>query len=292
MKIRCFMVGMALSTLVQLPLTAHATTTIDATNRYAFGANIGWMNWRGDTNNGAVIGEYVCSGSLYSANVGWISLGNGAPLNGIQYQNASTNDFGVNHDGFGNLRGYAYAANVGWINFETNGAPHVDLTTGKLSGAIYSANCGWISLSNGFAHVQTTTIPAGADTDGDGIADAWERQKFGNLITADATSDADTDTFTDRQEYLADTNPNDSGSYLFITDFDPGTDGTLPKLTWTSVLSRQYRIQKTLDLAPSLWTDSGLGLIPADGNTTARDFPDTNAPVRFYRVEAVRPLSQ
>jgi hypothetical protein len=35
-----------------------------------------------------------------------------------------------------------------------------------------------------------------------------------------------------------------------------------------------------------------LGLIPADGGTTARDFPDTNAPVRFYRVEAVRPLSQ
>ena len=46
---------------------SRATTTI---NKFAYGANLGWMDWRGDTNNGAVIGEYVCSGNIYSANVG------------------------------------------------------------------------------------------------------------------------------------------------------------------------------------------------------------------------------
>src|SRR2546423_11446003 len=81
-----------------------ALTTIDATNQYAYGANIGWMDWRGDTNNGAVIGEYVCSGYIYAANVGWINLGSGSPTNGIQYQNLAASDFGVNQDGFGNLR--------------------------------------------------------------------------------------------------------------------------------------------------------------------------------------------
>src|SRR2546423_15704521 len=55
-----------------------ALTTIDATNQYAYGANIGWMDWRGDTNNGAVIGEYGCSGYIYAANVGWINLGSGS----------------------------------------------------------------------------------------------------------------------------------------------------------------------------------------------------------------------
>src|SRR5262245_4201504 len=75
-------------------LFVKAGTTINAANPYAFGANFGWINWRGDDANGAVIGEYVCSGSIYAANVGWIRLGSGAPANGIQYQNISANDFG------------------------------------------------------------------------------------------------------------------------------------------------------------------------------------------------------
>jgi hypothetical protein len=41
------------------------------------------------TNNGAVIGDYVCSGYIYAANVGWINLGSGSPTNGIRYQNFS-----------------------------------------------------------------------------------------------------------------------------------------------------------------------------------------------------------
>src|SRR5882762_3216800 len=106
---------------------ARAATTINAANQYAYGANLGWMDWRGDTNSGAVIGEYVCSGYIYAANVGWINLGSGAPTNGIQYQNLAASDFGVNQDGLGNLRGYAYGANIGWINFENTGGPKVDL---------------------------------------------------------------------------------------------------------------------------------------------------------------------
>ena len=58
----------------------RAATTVDAANKYAYAANLGWMDWVADTNNGAVIGEYVCSGSIYSANLGWISLGSGIAL--------------------------------------------------------------------------------------------------------------------------------------------------------------------------------------------------------------------
>ena len=85
--------------------------------------------------NGIVIGEYVCSGYTFSANCGWIHLGSNAPANGIQYQNNSATDYGVNHDGLGNLRGYANGANIGWVNFESTGAPSVDLITGKFSGS-------------------------------------------------------------------------------------------------------------------------------------------------------------
>jgi len=53
-----------LSLLLLIGGAAHAATTIDALNRYAYGANLGWMDWTGgsgETTTGAVIGEYVCS---------------------------------------------------------------------------------------------------------------------------------------------------------------------------------------------------------------------------------------
>jgi hypothetical protein len=271
--------------------TARAATTINATNRFAYGANFGWVNWSGDTNNGAVIGDYVCSGYLYSANAGWIHLGSGFPANLIQYQNNSASDYGVNHDGLGNLRGYAYGANIGWIAFENLGAPKVDLFTGKLSGHIYSANCGWISLSNAHAHVQTDFIVPGLDTDGDGIADAWELTYTNSLAGFGPGSDADGDGATDKDEYLAGTHPLNPASVLAITAYSSLPDGTLPSLTWNSVMTRQYRILKRLDLTTPVWFDSGLGLIAPDGATTTRSFADTNAPQRFYRVQAIKPLS-
>jgi len=277
--------------LVMTGCVAFAAATINAANKSSYGANVGWVDWRGDTNNGAVIGEYVCSGYIYSANVGWIHLGNGSPANGIQYSNNAANDFGVSHDGLGNLRGYAYVANIGWINFENIGAPKMDLLTGRLSGSIYSANCGWISLSNAFAFVQTDTIAPGADTDGDGIADAWELIYTNTLTAFTASSDTDGDGFSDKNEYLADTNPKDANSKLAITAFSTPSGGTLPSVTWQSALTRQYHIEKSLSLTTPSWFDSGLGLISPDGTSTTRNFADTNAPMRFYRMQALKPLS-
>lgn len=268
----------------------HAATTIDPANKYAYGANLGWMDWRGDTTHGAVIGAYVCSGYIYSANVGWISLGSGSPTNQIYYQNTSANDFGVNQDGLGNLRGYAYGANVGWINFENTGAPKVDLHTGVITGYVYSANCGWISLSNSVARVQTDTIDQGL-MDTNGLPIAWELLNFGHT-GVDPNADPDGDGMNNIQEYLAGTNPNDANSDLEITAFNSTADGTLATVTWESVLTRNYYLQKRLSLDPANpWLDSGLGLISPDGSSTTRIIPDTNAPARFYRVQAIRPLA-
>jgi len=277
--------------LVNVLLAAPAATTINATNKNAYSANLGWLDWRGDTNKGAVIGEYGCSGFLYAANVGWIHLGSGDPADGLRYQNLSGSDFGVNQDGLGNLRGYAYGANIGWINFENTGAPRVDLKTGTLGGYIYSANCGWISVSNGLAQVQTDTIANGADTDGDGITDAWELSYTNTLSAFTVSSDTDGDGLSDQSEYFADTNPTNSADKLVITEYLTSPGGTLATLTWPSKLTRCYQIEKTLDFATPLWLDSGLGLIAPDDVTTTRMFPDTNAPARFYRLKALKPLA-
>jgi hypothetical protein len=277
--------------------TSRAATTINAVNHYAYGANIGWMDGRGNIASGAVMGEYVCSGNIYSANAGWINLGTGFPTNGIQYRNLATNDFGVNLDSLGYLSGYAYGANIGWIVF-TNGSasgplsatdwPRVNMASGKLSGYAYSANCGWISLSNAAAFVQTDKIAPGADLNGDGIPDAWEIQNFGTA-NINVNADADGDGVSNLQEYYAGTNPKDSNDYLHITYVARGDLApNFTTLHWTSVPTRFYTIQYRQGLdAGSPWADSigyGFGAGSSTFNTG-----HTNA-FEFYRIRAYRPL--
>ena len=292
-------------TLIKLPLAVvalvsafslqpsawlHAATTIDAANRYAWGANLGWMDWVGDTNNGAAIGDYVCSGFIYSANVGWINLGSGSPADGVYYQNNSASDFGVNNDGLGNLSGYAWGANIGWLAFEqTYGQPKVNMLTGQMSGYVWSANCGWISLSNAVASVQTDSLFPGPLAP-DGLPIPWLLTYFGTT-NVDANADPTGKGMTIGQDYLAGTDPTNANSVLRITAGSFARGGTNASLTWNSVPTRYYYIRKTTGLSAPAWTDSGLGLVtPSAGSSTTDSFTDTNAPVRFYRVEAVFPL--
>ena len=258
--------------------TVRAATTIDATSRYAYAANLGWMDWRGDTNNGAVIGEYVCSGNIYSANVGWINLGSGTPTNGIYYQNLSANDFGVNQDGLGNLSGYAYGANIGWINFETNGAPKVDLLTGKLSGSVYSANCGWISLSNATAYVQTDSIQKGALAP-NGLPIAWLMQNFGTTnISANASPTGKGMTIA--QDYIAGTSPTNAADILKITSFQRNAHTSYNLFSWNSKPTRFYALQYNPNLANSSgWVDYSSFSTPGQNNVGINDYNPTN---QFY----------
>jgi hypothetical protein len=78
--------------------------------------------------------------------------------------------------------------------------------------------------------VRTQRLAAGADTDGDGIPDAWERLKFGNLTTADAASDTD----------------HDSGLDLI----SPDGGATTRNLTSVSGPSRFFRVEAVLPLGP------------------------------------------
>lgn len=74
-----------------------------------------------------------------------------------------------------------------------------------------------------------TVTPPFVDTDGDGIDDNWETTYFGNLTTADASSDFDNDGYTDYQEYLNrnETDPSD-GSYDPKVQNAPGGTGYVP----------------------------------------------------------------
>lgn len=277
------------------PLAAFAQTTISPTDRYAYGANIGWTDARPSATDGARVTENVCSGYLYAANVGWINLGDGTPANGIAYGNASGTDFGVNVGADGALRGYAYGANIGWINFENTGDPHIDLTTGRLSGYAYGANVGWINLGTFSLSVATLNIAPALDTDGDGIPDFWELANFGGLGVANGSTDKDGDGALDKDEYAADTNPNDPNDKLRIVTFDfnfvPSPDTA--KVEFTSKPTRLYSFEFTSLLAsPTVYTQSSLGwFLPDPGTTTTRTFTGSEGNKWFFKVSAKRPLA-
>jgi hypothetical protein len=273
-------------------LSAQAATTINAVNRDAYGANLGWINFRGDVASGGAIGLYYSTGYVWSANAGWISLGSGAPTNGYGYANNSASDWGVNlvMPG-GYLRGMAYGANIGWINFETNGNARVDLTTGALSGYAYGANVGWISLSNVQAFVQTDALNWGPDTDADGIPDAYEFANTGSLTNLSAGGDADGDGSGDPQEFLADTDPLDGGSVLDITILS--RTAITNAVTWTVEPTRTYRLEQTSTATNNaVWSDSGLGIVPPGAGPTLTGLvPDPAATTKFYRAKALVPLA-
>lgn len=282
---------------------AAGDTTIDTAQRFAYGANIGWVNFRWDVGapgQGATIGQFVCSGHIYGANVGWINLGDGSPADGIAYSNTSASDFGVNHDGLGGLSGFAYGANIAWIKFDPaiSDPPRINLKTGKLSGFVYSANCGWVDLgSNGAHFVQSNTIEPGLDSDADLIADAWELEQaaaagLSPLLTHLAnTTDADSDGQTDLEEYIADSNPFEASDLFRVLNLNvanlPADNVTIE---WTSSPRRLYTIGSNNDLGP--FTVIQNDLAPESGASTSVTFTDLLLPPRkFWRVGAKLPLS-
>jgi hypothetical protein len=275
-----------------MALDGFAGSNVNLQHAYAWGGNVGWLRWRDDATNGVELAEFICSGSVYSSSLGWISLGNGRPANGIQYRNDSASDYGVNVIApSGQLRGFAYAANAGWVRFEEKGAPRVDMSSGRLSGYVYGANIGWINLGDSGFWVGVDSIAAGADSDGDGIPDAWEWLHAGNLSTFNATSDSDQDGQSDIQEYRADTDPLDAEDCLKIVEWSPSPNGSGSTLAWASTATRQY----TIEIRPQFgsetpWTAVGAGPLWGDGKITRRVVPVAGNQ-QFLRIRASRPLS-
>ena len=121
--------------------------------RYAWGENVGWINFKPSFGPGVTVTDRGLSGYAWGENSGWINL--------------SLPDIGVFNDGNGNLSGYAWAENVGWISFscENTGSCGtvdygviIDPATGKFFGQAWGENIGWVSFRS------TGSVPYGVTT--------------------------------------------------------------------------------------------------------------------------------
>ncbi|MEN9678407.1 MAG: hypothetical protein RIS76_4303, partial [Verrucomicrobiota bacterium] len=98
--------------------------------------------------------------------------------------------------------------------------------------------------------------PAQADSDGDGVADFWERLFGMDPLRSDAGSDADGDGLTALEEFLSGTHPLDGTSRLHLAVSAPEESGGELSLTFTAVSGHSYRVERreALALGAGVWT--------------------------------------
>jgi hypothetical protein len=178
--------------------TVFAQSNIDNSvpNKYGWGENVGWTNWR-DANSavqGVNVGGFVMSGYIWGENIGWIQVGDGTPTTPPYYANADDTDYGVNIDADGDLHGYAWSENTGWIYFDGGAmatpaqparvicaSPPGQLLA-RLTGYAWGENIGWINLSDltdgKFVSVDAATTPLLCDVNHDGLKDGRDVQNF------------------------------------------------------------------------------------------------------------------
>jgi len=127
------------------------------------------------------------------------------------------------------------------------------------------------------------------DDDGDGLARAWELANgLSDTNAADADQEWDGDGFTNRQEFLAGTNPRDANSFLKSGQFNvvqnTAGSGFVSTISWASVAGRLYAVERSFDL--SAWAvvaDNVQATVPL--NTVTDQVLPPGGKV-FYRVVA------
>lgn len=149
----------------------------NSNNQYAYGENVGWVNFEG-AYGGATVSKTKLSGYVWGENIGWINL-------------SPASYGGIANDGFGNLSGYAWGENVGWINFNpqyggTSYAVKID-SNGYFSGYAWGENIGWINFNNASLSSQGVKVCIVNYVDLKTMANQWCNTTSGN--SADLNTD-------------------------------------------------------------------------------------------------------
>jgi hypothetical protein len=290
-----------------LGLWSHGATA-PATG-YAWSEAIGWVNFA-PQHGGVEVHENgsnsFLSGHAWAENVGWIKMGSGTG----PYDNAASDNWGINLDEAGVMSGYAWSETMGWINFgDVNGpAVAIDVDTGEFDNYAWGENLGWIHVRhNSLAYyVRTTAYASDMDVnfnvlrsrqEGDGVAlDIRARPgKTYRVYKRDGSTGASrqlystTANVTGTSLTINDTNVvNEVASsvrFYDVVEDDGGTLSTNPTLYATYVeptaTGRWYRLSMPINHGSSNRLDSTLGDMlrsGASGDALAGDMLYAMAP--------------
>lgn len=259
-------------------LAAQAENTgTDPAHKYAWGENVGWAN-AAPTNVGQTVTVHFdgdtgwLSGHVWGENIGWIVMGS---AEGGPYANTTSNNWGVNLAANGDLSGYAWSENIGWINFgHALCDAAVDPSTGVFAGHAWGENIGWLKFKGtspdyGVRSMAFYTQPQGTPN--------WWLANYG-IGDENETGIKGIPAW---QDYVADMDPTNPDSYLYITAISnrPATTVYFP-----SSARRYYTLQRRDSLLAGDWTNvtAQVGIQGADGLDSLQD--TTSATQQFYRV--------
>jgi len=260
----------------------RAQSNIDPTDKYAWGENVGWTNWR-DADGGAagvVAGDHFLSGYIWGENVGWINVGDGTPgddCGGLPcYANLDDTDFGVNVDADGTLFGYAWGENIGWINFDTStlGGDRAlfDRCQRQFFGYAWGENVGWINLEDPTHFVALE--PCGCtDCNTNGVPDDCD-------IADGSSEDLNTNGIPDECEVVAPVLDavaccSFHGAFYLCLDL-PQSGGTLPiePRRWQPADTQEFEVTLTGPAGGAVTVSASC----TDGSTPIPDAVTENSP--------------
>ncbi len=198
-----------------------------------------------------------------STDIGWTSGGLDIEFTLIgptNYRTRITPLGGSTRTNTGNL---ASAANMSiamvkaW-NWNAGSGSDYDVFFNNLK--IVTANAG--SGSSTSATVTITRQTGITDQDGDGIPDSWEQKYFNNPTGATAGVDTDFDGVNNWEEFVADTNPTNTGSVYpnEIQEWTPGASVMMLQAGSPTTNSRIYDVWVTTNLVNPSWLPRALNV--------------------------------
>ncbi len=125
-------------------------------------------------------------------------------------------------------------------------------------------------------------VSATADSDGDGLPDAWElAHGFAVLTNSPAAGDSDGDQQSDAAEAIADTNPHDGDSQFVVISL-VASNG-LAEVGFPSSSNRLYTLERSEDLPGAAWSVV-TGQVDMAGSGAVMRLVDAGATAVLHRV--------
>lgn len=168
----------------------------DDGSQYAYGENVGWLNFEPNQGPGITVSRTEVTGYVWVENIGWINL-------------SPASYGGVFNDGAGNLSGYAWGENVGWINFGPEYGGVTINIYGNFSGWAWGENIGWINFNSSDIYGYSVKVcKVGFDALGK-FADDWLESDTGLPADLDGSNDVDFADYAILADYWLDYCPDD-----------------------------------------------------------------------------------